>query len=101
MGEDAKKSLISSGRKKIISCEHCGKVFSNSHNMKMHVIGVHKICPLGMTMFNCSVASCSFATGSQIMLQRHMNTHSKNKKPNKPDDSKCFTCAPPQTFYNK
>ena len=38
--EEAKKSLISSGRKKIISCEHCGKVFSNSHNMKMHVIGL-------------------------------------------------------------
>ena len=38
--EEAKKSLISGGRKKIISCEHCGKVFSNSHNMKMHVIGL-------------------------------------------------------------
>ena len=73
------KSLSHKSKSPIESptCEHCQKSFSNSYNMKVHLVQVHRIFPEGMTIYQCP--QCEFVTGSKIGFTRHTSTHLRKK----------------------
>ena len=51
------------------------------NNVTLLNLSVHKISLPGMKVFTCSISTCSFTTGSQVLFRRHIDTHSKLKVP--------------------
>ena len=78
------------------TCPHCDHKFTSKHNMKQHIISVHKITEPGMKVFRCSIKKCSFITGSRVWFERH-NCGSKNKEATTPKPY-CNICK--ETFAN-
>ena len=62
-----------------VTCPHCDHSFTSKHNMKQHIISVHKITEPGMKVFKCKVKKCTFVTGSRVWFERH-NCEKKNKE---------------------
>ena len=70
-------SLKSNPVKEFSNCDHCQRGFSNSYNLKVHTVQVHRIFPEGMAIYQCP--QCEFVTGSKIGFTRHTSTHLRKK----------------------
>ena len=69
-------SPIQHQKKREINCKNCGRNFSKMHNLKMHMVSVHKVFPSGMKIFKCPYPECSFVAGNKVIFERH--SHKKN-----------------------
>jgi hypothetical protein len=61
-------------------CDYCEGKFHSKHNLKIHLVGVHRIFPDGMKVFECPEQNCKFVTGSRICYTRHAATHLRKPK---------------------
>ena len=61
-------------------CDYCEGKFQSKHNLKIHLVGVHRIFPDGMKVFECPEQNCKFVTGSRICYNRHAATHLRKPK---------------------
>ena len=61
-------------------CNHCEKKFLSNHNLKLHLVQVHRIFPEGMKIYRCPEPNCQFLTGSRICYNRHAATHLRKPK---------------------
>ena len=61
-------------------CDYCEGKFQSKHNLKLHLVGVHRIFPDGMKVFECPEQNCKFVTGSRICYTRHAATHVRKPK---------------------
>ena len=60
----------------------------------MNYFSVHKIFPHGMKVFQCSVKSCTFVSGNQIIFNRHRHSSQpKGANKNIKLRSKCSVCS--------
>ena len=82
-------SSLRNPKEKLHECHECEKCFGTKHNLKLHLIQVHRIRVPNMTVYTCS--SCDFLTGSKVCLTRHKVTHSS--KPNRKEGQAiCNVC---------
>jgi hypothetical protein len=61
-------------------CYHCERKFLSNHNLKLHLVQVHRIFPEGMKIYRCPEPNCQFVTGSRICYNRHAATHLRKPK---------------------
>jgi len=82
-------------------CKNCMKSFQTRYNLKMHMIQFHRIFPPETTVYVCPEKTCSFATGSRILYNRHSSTHVRKviKLNNVDQKVRCNVCN--VLFVNK
>lgn|ERR1712025_591245 len=78
-------------------CQFCAKAFTNSYNLKQHLISRHKVFPPEMRIYKCHLQVCSFVTGSRVAFERHLTTslshpNTKKKNKNKEKNISCEFC---------